>query len=328
MDGLAALWQTRNGASMALLPLAGVFGVLAAGRRAAYRCGLARVVRVPVPVIVIGNLTVGGTGKTPLVIWLAQHLRSLGWRPGIVARGYGGRAGHWPQAVRPESDPAMVGDEAVLLAWRTRCPVRVGPDRPAAVAGLLTDAPIDVVLSDDGLQHYALGRDLEIVVIDGRRRFGNGWLLPAGPLREPVQRLQSADLVVVNDGVVRPGELGMRLSDPQVYAIAGGAPSAPLARFAGRSVHAVAGIGNPSQFFEQLRGQGLAVIAHPFPDHYAFRVEDLQFGDDLPILMTEKDAVKCRRFASHRHWAVRVEAQLDTEFGAQLDQRLQVIKRG
>jgi tetraacyldisaccharide 4'-kinase len=325
---LQEIWQTRNGASLALLPLAGVFAALSVVRRAAYRFGLRKAVRFPVPVIVIGNLTVGGTGKTPLVIWLAQHLRSQGWRPGLVARGYLGTADHWPQPVYPDSDPVEVGDEAVLLARRTACPIHVGPNRPAAVAALLDGGQVDLVLSDDGLQHYSLGRDLEIVVVDGQRRFGNGWLLPAGPLREPVSRLQAVDLVVVNGGAPRPGELAMQLGEPKVYALKDSSRLEPLARFSGRAVHAVAGIGNPWRFFELLRAHGVKAIAHSFPDHHAYHAADLQFADDFPILMTEKDAVKCGRFASPRHWAVRVEAQPDAGFRAQLEQRLQELERG
>jgi len=325
---LQAIWQTRNAASLALLPFAGIFATLTAVRRAVYRLGLRKPVRFPVPVVVIGNLTVGGTGKTPLVIWLARYLQSQGRRPGIVARGYLGAAEDWPQPAHPDSDPAEVGDEAVLLAQRTDCPVMVGPNRSAAVAALLVGGQVDLVLSDDGLQHYGLGRDLEIVVVDGQRRFGNGWPLPAGPLRESVSRLQSVHLVVVNGGTPRPGELAMQLSEPEVYALMDSSSIEPLARFAGRSVHAVAGIGNPWRFFELLRVHGVTAIAHPFPDHHAYREEDLQFEDDFPILMTEKDAVKCRRFALHRLWAVRVEAQPDAEFCALLEQRLQELKRG
>jgi tetraacyldisaccharide 4'-kinase len=277
-----------------------------------------------VPVIVVGNLTVGGTGKTPLVIWLAEHLRGKGWRPGIVARGYGGRARHWPQQVRGDSDPAVVGDEAVLLAQRSGCPVCVAPDRPAAVAALLQHTDCNLVLSDDGLQHYALGRDIEIVVIDGQRRFGNGFLLPAGPLREPLSRLRRADLVVVN-GEARDGELAMRMRRPQVVPLRRPQAVDGIDRFDGAQVHAVAGVGNPRRFFDLLRRHGLQPLEHAFPDHHVFTPGDIRFADGLPVLMTEKDAVKCQRFAGEGYWAVRVEAQPDASFVHQLNERLNAL---
>jgi len=305
-------WQTVNGVSLLLLPLALLFAVLAGMRRMLYRVGVLRVRRFGVPVLVVGNITVGGTGKTPLVIWMAEHLRRLGWRPGIVSRGYGGAASHWPQQVRADSDPTSVGDEAVMLAAATGCPTCVGPDRPAAVEALLGHTDVNLVISDDGLQHYALGRDLEIAVIDGARRLGNGFLLPAGPLREPASRLRRVDMVVVN-GQARPGEFSMKLHQPEIRPLLGGAP-AETGRFAGHRVHAVAAIGNPQRFFDLLGRLGIQVEAHPFPDHHPFRAEDLWFDDGLPILMTEKDAVKCRRLVCRNCWVVHVDAQPDAGF--------------
>jgi tetraacyldisaccharide 4'-kinase len=325
---LDAYWQTRNPVAVLLLPLALAFAVLVTIRRALYRLGLLPVRRFPVPVIVVGNLTVGGTGKTPLVIWLADHLRSLGRRPGIVSRGYGGKAGSWPQPVRPDSDPVMVGDEAVVLASRSGCPVCVGPDRPAAVVALLQHTGCDLVLSDDGLQHYALGRDLEIVVVDGERRFGNGWLLPAGPLREPRRRLRAVDLVVVNGEAPRAGEYALRMGRPGVVPLSGTAAAEPVSRFAGQRVHAVAGVGNPERFFDLLARHAIVVVPHAFPDHHRFQAEDLAFGDELPILMTEKDAVKCRRFAAAHHWVVRVDAQPDAGFIHRFNELLEGVADG
>jgi tetraacyldisaccharide 4'-kinase len=309
-----------------LLPLSWLYGLAIALRRGAYRFGILRTRRFAVPLIVVGNITVGGTGKTPLVIWLAQYLRAKGLRPGIVSRGYGGRAKHWPQQVRPDSDPAAVGDEAVLLAGRTRCPMCVGPDRPAAVAALLAHTDANIVISDDGLQHYALGRDIEIVVIDGQRRFGNGWLLPAGPLREPRYRLKAADMTVVN-GTARDGEYSMALCHPVLTSL-DGQRQGSLEELRDQPVHAVAGIGHPERFFEMLRAHGLSVTTHGFPDHYAFNAADLLFDDDHPVLMTEKDAVKCRRLPCKNCWVVPVDAQPDAAFVHRLAMSLEEVLDG
>ncbi len=321
MKRLDSYWNSRSAIVWLLLPLALVFGAVAGLRRVLYRFGILSIRRFPVPVIVVGNLSVGGTGKTPLVIWLAEYLHGKGWRPGIVARGYGGRATHWPQQVRGDSDPAVVGDEAVMLAQRSGCPVCVAPDRPAAVAALLQHTDCNIVLSDDGLQHYALGRDIEIVVIDGQRRFGNGLLLPAGPLREPVRRLGQVDLVVTN-GAAQAGEFAMRLRRPELLPLHQPTAAIAIAHFEGAQVHAVAGIGNPQRFFQLLRRHGLQPLEHPFPDHHAFVPGDIRFGDGLPVLMTEKDAVKCRRFADDDCWTVRVEAQPDASFVHRLNELL------
>ncbi len=317
-------WQHWGPLALLLSPLSLLFRLVVALRRAAYRLGLRRVYRAACPVIVVGNITVGGSGKTPLVIWISRWLEEQGWRPGIVSRGYGGRARHWPQQVRPDSDPQTVGDEAVLLAQRSGRPVCVGPDRPAAVAALLSHTDCDIVISDDGLQHYALGRDVEIVVIDGERRFGNGLMLPAGPLREPVSRLRGVDLVVCN-GRPRHGEHAMRMRQPRLLPLRGEAPPLPLERLRGRRVRAVAGIGNPQRFFDLLRRFGLQVEAHPFPDHHAFTEDDLAFDPPLPLLMTEKDAVKCRLIAPEDTWVVRVEVQPDAPFVHRLGRALESL---
>ncbi|HUS23955.1 MAG TPA: tetraacyldisaccharide 4'-kinase, partial [Candidatus Binatia bacterium] len=279
-------------------------------------------------VIVIGNIAVGGTGKTPFLIWLASQLRASGWNPGVVARGYGGRALQWPQVVRPDSDPLQVGDEPVLIAQRTGCPVVVAPDRPAAARELLA-AGVDVILSDDGLQHYRLARDLEIAVIDGTRGLGNGCMLPAGPLREPVARLGEVGLVVVNgSGWSTPlgRQVRMRLRSSEALALAGGG-RATLAQFEGRTVHAVAGIGNPARFFSMLSRHGIRLVMHPFPDHHPFRARDLDFGDELPVLMTEKDAVKCTGFARPHHWCVPVDAQFVPEDVALVQELTAALRR-
>jgi tetraacyldisaccharide 4'-kinase len=295
-----------------LLPLSWLFRVIAAFRRWAYRSGLKKRVRLPVPVIIVGNISVGGTGKTPFVIWLVERLQQAGYRPGIITRGYGGQARTWPQAVTAISDPVQVGDEPVLLAQRCQCPIVAGPDRVLDAQQLLAQG-CNVIISDDGLQHYRLQRDIEIVVIDGERRLGNGHCLPAGPLREPASRLQDVDFVIAN-GRVQSEEVLMTLIQGQAYALQGQGSACNLQNFNKGQVHAVAGIGHPGRFFAQLRNRGLQVIEHPFPDHYPYKSVDLQFNDDLPVLMTEKDAVKYRPYATHAHWYVPVVAQLPAEF--------------
>lgn len=262
--------------------------------------------RLTVPVIVVGNITVGGSGKTPLTIALARVLQQRGWRPGVVSRGYGGRSRDRPRRVSVDDDPLDVGDEPLLIV--RHCPVVVDPRRPRG-ASRLVELGCDVVLADDGLQHYALGRDIELVMVDGERRFGNGFCLPAGPLREPLSRLREVDFIVAN-GAAQSGEFAMRLPMRTVVSLRQPEQTHPLADWRDRAVHAVAGIGHPERFFRQLREAGLRVEAHPFPDHHRFRPEELAFPGDKPILMTEKDAVKCRLFATARHWVVPVEAEL------------------
>ena len=302
-------WGPRRAALWPLLPLAGLYCAAAWTRRQLYRWGLRRAWRAPVPVVVVGNLTVGGSGKTPLVVALARWLAARGRRPGIVSRGYRRASGGALLEVGPEDDAGTRGDEAVLMARRAACPVVVAADRPAGAARLVA-LGCDVVLSDDGLQHYRLARDLEIAVVDGRRGHGNRWCLPAGPLREPLGRLRTVDAVVFNGGDPRPGTYAMRLEAGPLTPLAGG-EAVPAARWAGRRVHAVAGIGDPRRFFDLLAGLGLEVIPHPFPDHHPFRPRDLDFGDRLPVIMTEKDAVKCRFPVAGGAWYLPVTARVD-----------------
>jgi tetraacyldisaccharide 4'-kinase len=294
--GLAPPWWMR--------PLSAVYAAISGLHRAAYSLHLARSTRLPCPVVVVGNLTVGGTGKTPLVCWLAGQLIELGFKPGVVTRGYGGSV-RTARLVQNSDNPEKVGDEAILLARRSRVPVATGRNRPAA-ARLLINAGCDVIVSDDGLQHHALQRDCEIVVIDGDRRFGNGRLLPAGPLRETPARLKRVDAVVVNGGAAeRDGTLHMRLLATGAVAMKYGT-SKPLREFSGQPVHAVAAIGNPQRFFAMLRAIGIHVVEHPLPDHAKLGIDDISFADDLAVLMTEKDAVKCRDIAGPHHWYVPV----------------------
>lgn len=320
MKRLDHYWYSLNPVALLLAPLSVLFCLLVRLRILIYRLGWLRSHRCDVPVIVVGNIAVGGSGKTPLVIWLAQFLRDHGYRPGIVSRGYGGTATTWPQSVTAESNPEEVGDEPVLIARRTGCPLMVGPDRVAAVQQLLRDHGCDVVVSDDGMQHYRLARDLEIAVIDGARRHGNGLCLPAGPLREPPSRLHRVDFVVAN-GDGKTGEVTMLLQANSAYCLAD-ASQRDLEAFRGRRVHAVAGIGHPARFFATLRAYGIEPEEHPFPDHHRYQADDLHFGDALPVLMTEKDAVKCIPYADQRHWAVAIDAQLPETFGNDLLTRL------
>ncbi len=314
MHILETHWQRPSLLSTLLLPLSGLYCAVTGARRFGYRRGWLKRKRLSVPVIVVGNITVGGTGKTPLVLWLAAFLRNAGFHPGIVTRGYGGRTKQWPCLVQAGSDPDEVGDEPVLLARNSGAPVAAGPDRAAAGRLLLQHHRCDVVLSDDGLQHYRLARDIEIAVIDGARRFGNGRCLPAGPLREPVSRLKTVDIRITN-GMPAVDELGMQLV-PSGFRelISGRVQAQPPA--VGGPWHAVAGIGHPARFFDQLRALGLDIVEHAFADHHRFCPQDLAFGRDAGVLMTEKDAVKCQRFARPGWWAAMVEARPDERLGA------------
>jgi len=297
-----------------------VFRPLVWLRRWSYRILFFRVYRPKVPLVVVGNISVGGTGKTPMVVWLVELFKRAGLKPGVVSRGYGGLAENWPQQARPDSDPKVIGDEAVLLARRCLCPMAVGPNRVAAVKALLeAHKDVDVIISDDGLQHYALGRDVEIVVIDGERRFGNGYCLPAGPLREPETRLKQVDFRVVNGGDKRyVGEYAMKIKSGKFINLKNPSKKLNIEDLKSKQVHAVAGIGNPDRFFNQLKLADISFKKHIFPDHHPFSEEDLNFKDEKIILMTEKDAVKCERFATDRQWYLSVEAELDPKFAKAL----------
>jgi tetraacyldisaccharide 4'-kinase len=332
---LQRVWYDREARwlSLVLLPLSWLFGLIVACRRGAYRAGLFRRVRLARPVVVIGNITVGGTGKTPFTIWLAERLQARGVSVGIVLRGYGGTAVDWPRDVSSDAAPEEVGDEAVLLARRTGAIVVAGPDRVAAARRAI-ERGAQIVLSDDGLQHYRLARDREIVVVDGRRGVGNRRLLPAGPLREPVSRLGQADLRVISwrDGSARPlspvsATIQACAQLESATALVDG-ETRPLASFTGSRVHAVAAIGHPQQFFAALQQLGIEVAPHALPDHARLTAQDIRFPDDLPVLMTEKDAVKCVRFADRRHWAVRMDVVVNAQDAAAVDAMLDRLVSG
>lgn len=297
-----------------LMPFGFFFADIVRFRKFLYRIKVLKTQQLPVPVIVVGNITVGGTGKTPLIITLAQQLKEAGFKVGIISRGYGGD--ELARLVTVDSDPKQVGDEAILIAKQTGCPMAVAPLRVEAGQLLLEHADCNVILSDDGLQHYALHRDIEIAVIDGERRFGNSYCLPAGPLREPITRLQSVDFIVVNGEKTEANEYEMQLTGDTAVNLATGERK-PLADFANeKNLHALAGIGNPDRFFKLLTAAGLTFTAHSFPDHYPFQSSDINFKST--VLMTEKDAVKCTDFATPQHWFVPVTAVLDTAVTEQL----------
>jgi tetraacyldisaccharide 4'-kinase len=305
---LDAIWYKKHPVSLCLAPLGWLFCFAVLVRRFAYRATLRPIRWFPIPVIVVGNITVGGTGKTPLVVWLARFLKAHGYRPGIVCRGYRGKASRWPQQVRSDADPTTVGDEAVVLARGAGCPVAADPKRIEAVEALIRYSNCNIVISDDGMQHLALGRQIEIAVVDGIRRNGNGRCLPAGPLREPAGRLQQVDLIVTN-GLARRGEYPMTLISRPARSVRDERQERPLASFRETPVHAVAGLGHPERFFEALRRAGVDVIPHAFVDHHEYRRNDIAFNDRFPVIMTEKDAVKCHAFAEPRHWYIPVEAK-------------------
>lgn len=314
-----------NLVTLPLLPLSWGFRSVVALRRFFYRTKVIKSHQFPVPVIIVGNITVGGTGKTPFVIWTVNFLKSKGYKPGIVSRGVGGQQQYSPRWVESHSEPKDVGDEALLLQHRALCPVVIGIDRVAAVRKLLADTDCDIVISDDGLQHYRLGRDVEIAIMDGARGLGNQQFLPAGPLRESGVRLKEVDFVVRQEATSTPSsqhEFSMYLFGEELVLLKDGSQKTTLDMFRGKTVHAVAAIGNPERFFASLRNQGIQIIEHIFPDHYLYQPHDLNFNDDLPIIMTEKDAMKCRSFANERCWFLPVEMKIDESFGEALLRRI------
>ena len=308
-------WYHLSPFHLLLLPVSLLFFCIISVRRLLFRYGILASVKLPVPVIIVGNISGGGTGKTPLTLYLSEQLLASGWHPGIISRGFGGSENQ-SQVVLPGSDPGTVGDEPVLMAQRKLCPIWVGRDRPAAALALLSAHPeCDVILSDDGLQHYRLHRDVEIVVIDGIRRFGNGMLLPAGPMRELPSRSAMADAVVVNGGVASTQEYLMQLESSHFYNLLNPQVIATYADFKGQeNVHAIAGIGHPERFFNHLKLLGLTIIPHPYPDHHRYTAADLSYIGANALLMTEKDAVKCSTYADEKCWVLRVDAHLDDAF--------------
>ncbi|MCK7547345.1 tetraacyldisaccharide 4'-kinase [Marinobacter koreensis] len=319
------LWYGEGRPLRWLAPLAWLYRAVAESRRR--KAWDRRNASLPVPVVVVGNITVGGTGKSPLTARLVREMRVAGWQPVILSRGYGGKSDHYPLAVDADTDPSLAGDEPVMLAQATGVPVVVDPQRLRGAEFALSRSLGDVLICDDGLQHYALPRDIELAVFDGARGIGNGALIPVGPLREPVSRLSGVDFVLVNGAAVTDGEerlenfagvehpelFAMRLVPSALINLATSDELSPGA-LSGKEVRAVAGIGNPHRFFETLRALGAAVREAPFPDHHDFKPGDLSAGPDEWLVMTAKDAVKCRQFASEQAWYLLVEADLPEAF--------------
>lgn len=307
------IWSGKSWFYLLLLPFSWLYGAITLLRRFAYQKGWLSSWKASVPVVVVGNLTAGGNGKTPVVIWLVEQLILQGFKPGIVSRGYGGKSDHYPLLLTSETTPAMAGDEPVLIYHRTGAPVAVAPVRRDAVKALLAQHELDVIITDDGLQHYALQRDYEIVVIDGQRRFGNGWWLPAGPMRERASRLHSVDAIIVNGGLSQDNEIAMVLAGDIAVNLKTGEKK-PVQQIA--KAVAIAGIGHPPRFFNSLREKGIELIStQAFSDHSDYCAKELQdltpFNETL--IMTEKDAVKCQHFAQENWWYLPVSAELNSQ---------------
>ncbi|HAD10620.1 MAG TPA: tetraacyldisaccharide 4'-kinase [Porticoccaceae bacterium] len=339
MSGIEKAWYGKPGGFSLLLPFSWLYRLVAAIRKS-FQQARYQGKDWPVPVVVIGNISVGGTGKTPLLIALTKSLAARGIKPGVVSRGYGGSAGASPLTVNASTSVRQAGDEALLIARRANCPVVVCSDRRAAVDKLLNENQVDIILSDDGLQHYRMHRDMEVVVIDKQRGLGNGYCLPVGPLRETAGRLHSVDAVVINGadeddaGVCMAGlsdspvkAYGMELKPTVLVNLVSGEKQ-EASSWSGREVHGVAGIGNPARFEATLNELNLKPRFRAFPDHHNFSVADLAFDDDLPIIMTGKDAVKCESFASEHCWYLDVEAEIPEELvciiGNKIDQKIDV----
>lgn len=320
---MLVLWDKKYIAYL-LWPFSLLYRAIVFFRHKLYQLQIINVTKFTKLVIVVGNITVGGTGKTPLVIAVVQFLQTQGWRPGVISRGYGGKLRHYPCQVYPQSNPREVGDEPLLIARNTGCPVIVDPNRCRGVKALFLKKNCNIVVSDDGLQHLALGRDIEIAVIDGQRRFGNGFCLPAGPLREPISRLKTVD-IRVSKGKASPNEFSMQLVPDYFYQLISPDNKKDADYFVGKQLHAVAGLGNPEQFFNSLRCLGLTITEHPFPDHHFFKPRDLDYGKNAIIFMTEKDAVKCRGLMDARLWSLKTKTQLDNAFFNALLNRINQI---
>lgn len=316
--GITALWYKGSFWLLLLYPLSVVFKLVAFIRKKNLQ---KKSCKAQAPVIVVGNITVGGTGKTPVVIALANHFAEQGKSVAIISRGYGGTAKQLPYFVTATDNPSHCGDEPLLMAQNTTAQVVIDADRCRAIEALQKQHKPDVILLDDGLQHYRLARDIEIVVVDGKRGFGNGWCLPAGPLREPINRLNSIDFVISNgacsDKRLPSNTHTFTLSDSGFYSLI----DKQQTTLTPQTIHAVAGIGNPSRFFNQLTAQGFTVIEHAFADHHAYSAQDISWSD-APVVMTEKDAVKCQQFAQQHWYYVPVKAQLPDMFLQQLDAKL------
>lgn len=322
-ERLLAAWYGGHPALALLRPLEWLYLFVVRRKRGRFLAGQSECYRAPVPVLVVGNITIGGTGKTPLILWMIEHCRRHGLRVGVVSRGYGAAPASLPWRVRADQAAREAGDEPLLIVQRSGVPLMIDPDRSRAVRALLEAEPLDLILCDDGLQHYRLARDLELVLIDAARGLGNRHCLPAGPLREPVERLQSVDALLYNGAAEDCAEgFAFRLQPSVLVNLLSG-ERRPLSHFSpGQAVHAVAGIGNPQRFFATLEALHWRPIAHAFADHAAYDAEQLRFSPALPLVMTEKDAVKCRAFATADWWYLAVDAAPSPAFVAWFDKQL------
>ena len=321
------VWYSKNIFSLLLSPLSLIYISIIYLRHTLYRLGLISITKINVPTIVIGNIVAGGTGKTPLVIWLAKYFKDKGFLPGIVSRGYGGTYLSNIELVKPTSNPLLVGDEPVIIARNTNCPVVVAKKRAKGAKELVEKYNCNIILCDDGMQHYSLARDIEIAVIDGQRRFGNNYCFPAGPLREPKSRIFKADLIVSKYNA-RTCEHKMDYTYKQLVSLNELSKTIPISGLYGMTVHAIAGINNPDHFFSYLRSHKLELIIHKFPDHYSYTEDDVKFDDNFPVVMTEKDAVKCLNYSSDKHWYIPISAELSKSFVCDLDKLMGKIING
>ncbi|MCW8935726.1 MAG: tetraacyldisaccharide 4'-kinase [Gammaproteobacteria bacterium] len=324
MKRLDYYWYSFNFISILLLPVSALYCLLSSVRRLLYTTGVLPSYKAPLPVIVIGNITVGGTGKTPVIIELVKILQSQGKKPGVISRGYAGKAQSWPQIVNESSNADLVGDEPQLIFQSTQCPVVVGPDRRQDIELLNKQFDCDVILSDDGLQHYKMKRDIEVAVVDAVRMFGNGLCIPSGPLRERPSRLKQVDMVLYNGG--DENDIAFSLQPGRCQSVGRDNMTAvELDSFSGKTVHAVAGIGNPERFFNLLEKYGIKVIKHVFADHADYNKQDLCFDDEYPVLMTEKDAIKCFKFDLANHWFVPVQVKFTSSAQTALQKIFNII---
>ena len=331
---IESIWYDPNKANsvgrILLTPLSYLYSAINSFQRKTQTKQRPKIAR---PVIVVGNITVGGTGKTPLTIHIVKLLQQAGYSPAIITRGYGGKATTWPQAVTVNSNPDLVGDEAVLMASSTGVPVYAGADRLASIEALLIAHDCDVIVSDDGMQHYKLPRDIQIAVIDGKRQLGNGYCLPAGPLREKKGRLKECDFTVINKSIsaskndLIESHFDMTLSGQTLINLSS-LETKPLSALKGETIQALTGIGNPQRFYSSLKSEGLKVIENSYPDHYAFEKSDLSFDDTQVVIMTEKDAVKCKPLIgdAKQYWCLPVTAILPNEFNIELLTKLKAVK--
>ena len=304
------VWYSQNRWYLFFTPLSCLFYLLSTSRRWFYKNGFLRRYKAKYPVIVIGNITVGGTGKTPIVIWIANYSISIGYKPAIISRGYSGKVGSNPIEVSDCSDVRLVGDEALMIAIKSDCPVIIHPDRVLALK-YLAGRDIDLVISDDGLQHYKLHRDYEIVTVDGQRMFGNNRLLPAGPLRESISRLDSVDTVLIQKETTGHNQVGDFYLDGEYATNLISGEVRAFEKFLDKNVHAIAGIGNPERFFRFMTNKGFNITQHHFEDHKQYSLKDITFNDELNVFMTEKDMTKCQDFNNEKLWYVPVDVVIN-----------------